>query len=54
MRGDPLCAVTLLVLDFDWSMIEENSDTFVVRELGAWQAFQRCLIAVYLPLHVLS
>ena len=31
----------LLVLDFDWSMIEENSDTFVVRELGAWEAFQR-------------
>ena len=33
---------TLLVLDFDWSMIEENSDTFVVRELGGWDCFQRC------------
>ena len=32
---------TLLVLDFDWSMIEENSDTFVVRELGGWDTFQR-------------
>lgn len=32
---------TLLVLDFDWSMIEENSDTFVVRELGGWHTFQR-------------
>lgn len=32
---------TLLVLDFDWSMVEENSDTFVVRKLGAWEAFQR-------------
>ena len=32
---------TLLVLDFDWSMIEENSDTFVVRELGGWDSFQR-------------
>ncbi len=31
----------LLVLDFDWSMIEENSDTFVVRELGGWDSFQR-------------
>ena len=31
----------LLVLDFDWSMIEENSDTFVVRELGGWESFQR-------------
>ncbi|DBA97088.1 TPA: putative phosphatase phospho1 [Trebouxia sp. C0004] len=31
----------LLVLDFDWSMIEENSDTFVVHELGGWDSFQR-------------
>ena len=31
----------LLVLDFDWSMIEENSDTFVVRKLGGWESFQR-------------
>lgn len=34
-------AETLLVLDFYWSMIEENSDTFVVRQLGAWDTFQR-------------
>ena len=31
----------LLVLDFDRSMIEENSDTFVVSELGGWESFQR-------------
>ncbi|DBA70351.1 TPA: hypothetical protein ACH3X2_011772 [Trebouxia sp. C0005] len=31
----------LLVLDFDWSVIEENSDTFVVHELGGWESFQR-------------
>lgn len=41
-KGQPEVPTTLLVLDFDWSMIEDNSDTFVVRELGAWEAFQRC------------
>lgn len=40
----------LLVLDFDWSMIEENSDTFVVRELGGWDSFQRCDITSSLHL----
>ncbi len=25
----------LLAFDFDWSLLEENSDTFVIRELGA-------------------
>ena len=41
--------VMLLVLDFDWSMIEENSDTFVVRELGAWEAFERyvCMCSTF-------
>jgi pyridoxal phosphate phosphatase PHOSPHO2 len=31
---------TLLALDFDWSLIEENSDTFVIRELGADAIYQ--------------
>mmetsp|Transcript_48206 Transcript_48206/g.121720 ORF Transcript_48206/g.121720 Transcript_48206/m.121720 type:complete len:100 (+) Transcript_48206:343-642(+) len=26
---------TLLVCDFDWSLVEENSDTFVLEQLGA-------------------
>ncbi|KAK9814809.1 hypothetical protein WJX72_011889 [[Myrmecia] bisecta] len=38
----------LFVCDFDWSLIEENSDTFVVKELGAWEAFCR-LKATQLP-----
>ena len=42
-EGKAEVPATLLVLDFDWSMIEENSDTFVARELGAWAAFQRCV-----------
>lgn len=29
------------MLDFDWSLVEGNSDTFVLRELGAWDIFQR-------------
>lgn len=41
-KGQTGVPATLLVLDFDWSMIEDNSDTFVVHELGAWEAFQRC------------
>lgn len=40
-EGKAEVPATLLVLDFDWSMVEENSDTFVVHELGAWEAFQR-------------
>lgn len=40
-EGKAEVPVTLLVLDFDWSIVEENSDTFVVRELGTWEAFQR-------------
>ena len=41
VNNDQTAVHTLLVLDFDWSMIEENSDTFVVRELGGWETFQR-------------
>lgn len=44
-KGKAAVPTTLLVLDFDWSMIEENSDTFVVRELGAWAAFQRYVLS---------
>ena len=46
-KGKAAVPGTLLVLDFDWSMIEENSDTFVVRELGAWEAFQRCVLSSF-------
>ncbi|KAL4421430.1 hypothetical protein ABPG75_010721 [Micractinium tetrahymenae] len=31
---------TLLAFDFDWSLLEENSDTFVIRELGADALFE--------------
>ncbi|KAK9837474.1 hypothetical protein WJX81_005006 [Elliptochloris bilobata] len=31
----------LFACDFDWSLVEENSDTFVLREVGAWPAFER-------------
>ena len=47
-KGQPEVPTTLLVLDFDWSMIEDNSDTFVMRELGAWEAFQRCEVSQHL------
>ena len=43
-EGEAGVPVTLLVLDFDWSMIEENTDTFVVRELNTWEAFQRYVL----------
>lgn len=50
---------TLLALDFDWSLVEENSDTFVLSAIGAddfykqgraqgipWtQLMDRCLLA---------
>lgn len=47
-KGQTGVPATLLVLDFDWSMIEDNSDTFVVHELGAWEAFQRCEVSQHL------
>lgn len=31
----------LIVWDFDWSLVEENSDTWVVGILGASDIFQR-------------
>ena len=45
-EGKAEVPATLLVLDFDWSMVEENSDTFVVRELGTWEAFQRYVLSL--------
>ena len=33
----------LVVLDFDWSLVEENSDTWVLHELGASHIFDRLL-----------
>ncbi len=35
----------LIVWDFDWSLIEENSDTFVIQQIGAHDIFTRCLSA---------
>lgn len=32
---------TLLAWDFDWSLIEENSDTLVIRLLGAEDIYRR-------------
>jgi hypothetical protein len=32
---------TLVVCDFDWSLVEENSDTWVLAKLGATDVFQR-------------
>lgn len=34
----------LVVFDFDWSLVEENSDTWVLQHLGAWDHFCRCLL----------
>lgn len=31
----------LVVWDFDWTLVEENSDTWVVHKLGAGDAFNR-------------
>lgn len=32
---------TLVVFDFDWSLVEENSDTWVLDRLGATAIFKR-------------
>ena len=32
---------TALICDFDWSLVEENSDTFVLEQLGAIHCLQR-------------
>ena len=34
-------ALVLVVWDFDWSLVEENSDTWVVHKLGADDVFNR-------------
>ena len=31
------------MLDFDWSLVEENSDTWVLHKLGASHIFERLL-----------
>lgn len=33
----------LVVLDFDWSLVEENSDTWVLQQLGASDIFEQLL-----------
>lgn len=45
---------TLVVFDFDWSLVEENSDTWVLDELGATHIFKRLKATGTLshPLHL--
>ena len=31
----------LIVFDFDWSLVEENSDTWVLQKFGALDIFKR-------------
>ncbi len=31
----------MVVFDFDWSLVEENSDTWVLDQLGATAIFKR-------------
>ena len=41
LHAGPRAGRILLALDFDWTMVEENSDTFVLQQVGAWDSFQR-------------
>ena len=38
----------LQVWDFDWTLVEENSDTWVLQQLGATATFERLLAQVRL------
>ncbi|BDA47728.1 probable pyridoxal phosphate phosphatase PHOSPHO2 [Coccomyxa sp. Obi] len=40
-REDAGTSRTLVVFDFDWSLVEENSDTWVLDQLGATHIFKR-------------
>ena len=39
--GLELSVVWQQVWDFDWSLVEENSDTWVLQRLGATAAYER-------------
>ena len=41
LHAGPQASRILLALDFDWTMVEENSDTFVLQQVGAWDSFLR-------------
>ncbi len=41
LHAGPRGGRILLTLDFDWTMVEENSDTFVLQQVGAWDSFLR-------------
>ena len=41
LQAGPQGGRILLALDFDWTMVEENSDTFVLQQVGAWDSFLR-------------
>lgn len=32
---------TLVIFDFDWSLVEENSDTWVIQQIGADQIYRK-------------
>ena len=40
-REDAGTSRTLVVFDFDWSLVEDNSDTWVLDQLGATDIFKR-------------
>lgn len=40
----------MVVFDFDWSLVEENSDTWVLDQLGATEIFKQLKATGMLPL----
>ena len=44
----------LIVFDFDWSLVEENSDTWVLQKLGALDIFKRLQSQGKAPLGILT
>lgn len=44
---------TMVVFDFDWSLVEENSDTWVLDRLGATEIFKRLKATGMLPAELL-
>lgn len=43
-----------MVFDFDWSLVEENSDTWVLDQLGATDIFKRLIATGMLPARALN
>ena len=48
-KVDARQARTMVVFDFDWSLVEENSDTWVLEQLGAIDIFKRLKATGVLP-----